>query len=78
MDLFKLKQLDVGYDNSVIVGNVEIELQHGQILCLMGPNGSGKSTIIKTITQHIKKLGGKVFIGEEDIEKLSNIEQAKK
>lgn len=78
MDLFKLKQLDVGYGNSVIVGNVEIELQHGQILCLMGPNGSGKSTIIKTITQHIKKLGGKVFIGEEDIEKLSNIEQAKK
>ena len=65
MDLFKLKQLDVGYGNSVIVGNVEIELQHGQILCLMGPNGSGKSTIIKTITQHIKKLGGKVFIGEE-------------
>ena len=78
MDLFKLKQLDVGYGNSVILGNIEIELQHGQILCLMGPNGSGKSTIIKTITQHIKKLGGKVFIGEEDIEKLSNIEQAKK
>ena len=49
MDLFKLKQLDVGYGNSVIVGNVEIELQHGQILCLMGPNGSGKSTTYKKI-----------------------------
>lgn len=78
MDLFKLNQLDVGYQDSVIVGNVEVELQQGQILCLMGPNGSGKSTIIKTITQHIKKLGGKVFIGEKDIEKLSNLEQAKK
>ncbi|MGI5064622.1 ABC transporter ATP-binding protein [Treponema putidum] len=78
MELFKLKKLDVGYGSTIIIGNVEVELEQGQILCLMGPNGSGKSTIIKTITQHIKKLGGKVFIGEKDIEKLNNIEQAKK
>ncbi|UTC67217.1 MULTISPECIES: ABC transporter ATP-binding protein [unclassified Treponema] len=78
MELFNVKELNVGYNNSIILGNIEIELQHGQILCLMGPNGSGKSTIIKTITQHIKKLGGKIFIGGKDIEKLNNIEQAKK
>ncbi|MDO5726183.1 MAG: ABC transporter ATP-binding protein [Tissierellia bacterium] len=77
MHKFFTENLNVGYDKRIVLGNIEIDLVEGEILCLMGPNGSGKSTIIKTITDHIKKLGGKVFISGKNIEKMSQMDMAK-
>ncbi len=73
----KVSSLDVGYGEKLILGDINFELKKGEILCLMGPNGSGKSTIIKTITEHIKKLGGKIFIDGKDIDTLDQKEKAK-
>lgn len=73
----KADSLNVGYGNRIVLGNVVFELKNGEILCLMGPNGSGKSTIIKTVSQHIKKLGGKVYIEGVDLDSLEPKEKAK-
>lgn len=59
--------LAVGYDGSVLIHDINIAVEKGKILTLIGPNGAGKSTILKSITRHLAKLGGAVYIGGKEI-----------
>ena len=43
----------------------------------MGPNGCGKSTILKTITNQIELLNGKMTVMDKDLNSISNGERAK-
>ena len=71
------KDLRVGYQKRIVVDNVNIDLNKGEVLCLLGPNGCGKSTILKTITDHVKLIGGSITVMEKDLNHLSNRERAK-
>lgn len=77
MSFFCAENLKVGYQKKVVIDNIEISLNKGEILCLLGPNGCGKSTIIKTITDYIKSLGGTISIVGKSVNSLSNKERAK-
>ncbi len=69
---FYTKQLTVGYNGKPLIKDIEIRLNKGQILTLIGPNGSGKSTILKSITKHLKKIYGTVYIDNRSIDDMSN------
>ncbi len=73
-DIYYLKteHLSVGYNGKPLIEDINIEVKKGQIMTLIGPNGSGKSTILKSLTKHISKLGGVVYIDKNDVSKLSN------
>ena len=75
---FQAKQLCVGYQHQPLIQNIEIELKKGEILTLIGPNGAGKSTILKSIARQLELLGGSVWLEEENLQKLSGRELAKK
>lgn len=68
---FSARQLTVGYDGAPVVRDIDIDVEQGEIVALVGPNGSGKSTILKSVARQLKPLGGAVFVGGEDLEKLS-------
>ena len=61
------KDLAVGYDGKVLIHDINISAEKGQILTLIGPNGAGKSTILKSITRHLAKISGAVYIGGTEI-----------
>jgi iron complex transport system ATP-binding protein len=69
---FYAEQLTVGYNGKPLVRNIEMRLNRGQILTLIGPNGSGKTTILKSITKHLKKICGAIFIDNHSIDEMSN------
>lgn len=77
MSFLLVKDLQVGYHKRVVVDNINVDLKKGEVLCLLGPNGCGKSTILKTITNQIKLLDGKMTVMDEDLNKINNREQAK-
>ncbi|GAU76145.1 ABC transporter ATP-binding protein [Fusibacter sp. 3D3] len=68
---FSSKELTVGYQGIPLIKNINIKLKKGEILTLIGPNGSGKSTILKSLTKHLEKLQGTVFIGKNDMAALT-------
>lgn len=68
---FKTVGMNVGYNGEALIKDIEIHLNKGEILTLIGPNGSGKSTILKSITKHLKKLAGTVYIGKNNLDTLS-------
>ncbi|KAJ52358.1 iron complex transport system ATP-binding protein [Clostridium tetanomorphum] len=72
------KDLSVGYENKIIVKDININIVKGETLCLLGPNGAGKTTILRTISKLLKPIKGMVYIEEENIKDISNKELSKK
>lgn len=75
---FTTEHLSVGYSGNILIHDINLSVEKGKILTLIGPNGSGKSTILKTITKHLEKIAGVITIDDQNIEKLSNKEIAKR
>lgn len=75
---FETKDLSVGYHGNALIKNISIGIRQGEITTLIGPNGSGKSTILKTITKHLAHLAGGVYIGRDELGKMSYQELSKK
>jgi branched-chain amino acid transport system ATP-binding protein len=48
--LLEVKNLTVAYDTAMILNDVSVSVDNGELVSLVGPNGAGKSTFIRTIT----------------------------
>lgn len=59
---FRAENLTVGYRDIPLIRDIAFGLERGRILTLIGPNGAGKSTILKSLTRHLKPLGGTVYL----------------
>lgn len=61
MTLIELKNLSFGYDNHIVLKDMNMTIEENDFVCIVGPNGSGKSTLIKGILGLIKPFKGKVI-----------------
>lgn len=73
----KTMDLTIGYENHIIVHDLNITIPHGKIIALVGANGSGKSTILKTMARLMKPTSGGVTLDGQLIHKKSTKEVAK-
>lgn len=53
------------------VENVSIEIQPGEFMTLLGPSGCGKTTILRMIAGFETPTSGEIFIGNENVNKLT-------
>ncbi len=60
MERLKCRNLTIGYENKVVVENLNFTINEGDFLVVVGENGTGKTTLIKTILKLQKKLGGTI------------------
>lgn len=58
---------DCGYGNNTVVRNISVQVESGEILCILGPNGVGKTTLFKTILGFLKLKGGKIVLNGENV-----------
>lgn len=72
--------LSIGYTLKKKIVTVQrdlnLQLNNGELVCLVGPNGSGKSTLLRTISGLQPPLVGQVKIDDEDIFSLSSGQKA--
>jgi iron complex transport system ATP-binding protein len=74
----KLEGVSAGYHKKIIVRNVELTVEPGEIIGVIGPNGGGKSTLLKTINGSLSLIGGSVHIGDLDISSVTEKEISRK
>ncbi|WP_409343822.1 ABC transporter ATP-binding protein [Paenibacillus sp. MBLB4367] len=77
MSVLYTEQLQIGYEERVIVQNLNLSVPEGKITALIGANGSGKSTILKTMARMLKPSQGTVYLDGRSIQKQSTKEVAK-
>ena len=56
------KDLKVGYEDRIIIDNLNLSIKQGEIVSIIGPNGCGKSTLLKTLSRMISPISGKVYL----------------
>lgn len=66
-----LRHTDLGYEGRVVLHDVNLSIQSGEIVCLLGPNGVGKTTLFKTILGFIKPIAGSIVIDGRNIAQFS-------
>ena len=67
-----------GKKKNILHSGIDVCLEEGEFVCILGPNGAGKSTLLKTIAGFLPKIKGKIFLQNEDLDILSEIERSKK
>lgn len=63
--MFEARHLTKRYGASVVVDDVSLRIERGEVLGYLGPNGSGKSTTIKMIVGLVEPGTG--WIGIDDV-----------
>ncbi len=60
--VISVKDLTVGYGDSVILQNVNFQVRRGEVFVILGASGSGKSTLLKAMIGLYPPLSGEVWI----------------
>lgn len=61
---------DLGYEDGVVLSDVNVEVNKGEKVLIIGPSGAGKSTILKTLRQTIEPSQGKVMMNNIKLEDI--------
>ena len=65
--LLETSALRSGYGSSVIVHDLDLQVNAGEVVAVMGRNGVGKSTLLKTLMGVLGAGGGTITFGGDDV-----------
>ena len=75
--LLELSNVTAGYDRTVILEDVSIQVMQGAALAVLGRNGVGKSTLMRTIAGHTTLHQGRILLEGRDITQAPAWERAR-
>ncbi len=70
--------ITLGYGDSVVIEDLDVEIPAGKIVAVVGPNGCGKSTLLRSMARLMKPRGGAVYLDGISISSLPTGKVAKK
>ncbi|MFH1565355.1 MAG: ATP-binding cassette domain-containing protein [bacterium] len=65
--MISAKNLTKKYGDTVVLDNLNFEINKGEVLGFLGPNGAGKTTTMRIMTGFISPSNGTIKIGELDV-----------
>lgn len=71
--MLEIKDLTKTLGDKLILRNVTLTLNKGEILSVVGPNGAGKSTFFQCTVGLMQPSGGEIFLNGELVKKRSGI-----
>ncbi|EFH88352.1 ABC transporter ATP-binding protein [Ktedonobacter racemifer] len=67
--MLQLSNVNTFYGPSQVLHEVSLEVQKGEIVCLLGANAAGKTTTMKTIFGLVRPRGGSILFDGKPIER---------
>jgi phospholipid/cholesterol/gamma-HCH transport system ATP-binding protein len=65
--IIRVEDLTVGYDDNVLLQDVNFAVNRGEVFVILGGSGSGKSTLLKHMIGLYEPMSGRIFIDGDDI-----------
>ncbi|MCM1365121.1 MAG: ABC transporter ATP-binding protein [Faecalibacterium sp.] len=56
-----------GFDDKIIIKDISVHLDDGEIVCLLGVSGSGKTTLFNVISGLMQPNCGKIYLNGNDV-----------
>ncbi|WP_034563011.1 amino acid ABC transporter ATP-binding protein [Carnobacterium gallinarum] len=67
MGKLKVKNLKKSYGSNEVLKGLDLEIQEGEVVCMIGPSGSGKSTFLRCMNRLEEINGGTVIVDNYDL-----------
>src|SRR5215469_4351192 len=68
--MLEINHVNVGYGPTMVLHDVTLQINAGEIVCLLGANAAGKTTTMKTIFGLLKPRSGTITLEGERIDTL--------
>jgi len=69
MSILSVKNLEKRYGDNVILKDVSVDIEKGEVISIIGPSGTGKSTFLRALNFLDPPTGGEIFFDGEKITK---------
>ena len=66
--LIEISNLRKAFGQNVVLKDISLQVERGQVVAIIGPSGSGKSTLLRCINLLSVPQGGRIKVGEQAIE----------
>lgn len=76
-NIIETDQLNIGYEEQLIIQDLHLKLPKHKVTALVGANGCGKSTILKAIARILKPKQGVVYLNGKAVHTQKSKEIAK-
>lgn len=72
--MIKISHLSKKFGNLEVLKDINLDIEEGEVVCIIGPSGSGKSTFLRCINQLENPTGGIVeYEGKNLLDKRNAI-----
>lgn len=72
--MIKVKHLSKKFGNLEVLKDINLDINEGEVVCIIGPSGSGKSTFLRCINQLERPTGGTIqYEGKNLLDKNCDI-----
>jgi ABC-type branched-subunit amino acid transport system ATPase component len=76
--LLDVKGIDVGYGRAMVLHDVSLLINEGEMVFIVGRNGAGKTTLLRTISGLMRPRKGAIVFDAKDIRGQSAVKLARK
>lgn len=70
--MIRFEEIEIGYSKPLLI-IPSLTLDAGKVYALVGLNGIGKSTFLNSITGQTSLLSGKLFLNQQELQKISKV-----
>ena len=60
--MLDVKDINAAYGQVKVLNGVSLNVDAGEILCVMGRNGAGKTTLLKTVMGIVRATSGSITL----------------
>ena len=78
MTRLRTENVTLGYDDTIVIDGLTVEVPEGKITSLVGPNGCGKSTLLRSLARLMRPSGGAIYLDGDAISNLPTREVARR
>ena len=72
MSILKIENLHKYFGDLEVLKGVDLEVEPGEVICVIGPSGSGKSTMLRCLNRLEQITSGKIYVEDELTEDRKN------
>ncbi len=65
--VIRVRGLTMGFDDLVLMRDLDFDVRRGEIFVILGGSGSGKSTLLKHMIGLYRPLAGQIWVADNDI-----------
>lgn len=72
--MITIKSLRKSFGKNEVLKGIDLEIEKGDVICIIGPSGSGKSTLLRCLNLLEVPSGGQIiFEGDDLTDKKTNL-----